>query len=202
MRVILIHGFNANPTTNFHPWLGAQLRDRGFEVVVPEIPLSTTSELNLPEIIEAMKSSIGYVKSSDIILGHSLGAFVALQYLEAVEMTETPRAVILVAAPWNVSRPELKRLFLADLDAEVLMWKEREFVVVHSRDDALVPFEHGEKLAAQFKARLIATQGDDHYMGEHYPVLLETIEEIAKRPFEYAPGQSLGDDYTGIQTLL
>lgn len=201
MRIILVHGFNASPTTNFHPWLSQELRDRRFDVVVPELPLSTKEELNLPAIIEAMKSQVGFIKSDDILLGHSLGAFIIPQYLEAVEMTETPRAVILVAAPWNVSRPEMQRLFLADLDAEVLMWKAREFVVVHSKDDALVPFEHGVRLAAQLKARLVETSGDDHYMGERYPVLLEVIEEIAKRPFEFAPGQSLTDDYIGIQTL-
>ena len=65
-----------------------------------------------------------------------------------------------------------------------------------------MPFEHGEKLAQQLKARLVATDGDDHFMGAAYPVLLETIEEISKRPFEFTPGQSLSDDYTGIQTLL
>ena len=202
MRVILIHGFNANPTMNFHPWLAGALRDKGFEVCVPELPLSTKEELNLPAIIETMKTQVGFIKSTDILLGHSLGAFIIPQYLEAVEMTETPRAVILVAAPWHVSRPELQRLFLADLDAEVMMWKAREFVVVHSKDDTLVPYEHGQRLATQLKARLVTTASDGHYMDERYPVLLETIEEIANRPFEFAPGQSLVDDYIGIQTLL
>lgn len=195
MRVILVHGFNANPTTNFHPWLADQLRDRRFEVVVPTLSLSTTEELNIPLIIEEMKSQVGYLKNDDILLGHSLGAFVILQYLEAVEMTETPRALIMVAAPWKVSRPELRRLFLVDLDAEVLMWKAREFVVIHSADDPMVPFEHGKRLAESLKARLVETQNDGHFMETEYPILLETIQEIALRPFEYAPGKSLADDF-------
>ncbi|NQV90767.1 alpha/beta fold hydrolase [Candidatus Uhrbacteria bacterium] len=202
MRIILVHGFNADPTKNFHPWLASALRDKGYEVVVPELPLSTKEEINLPEIVEIMKDQIGYLKSNDILLGHSLGAFIVLQYLEAIEMTETPRAVILVAAPWSVSRPELRRLFIADLDAEVLMWKAREYVIVHARDDEMVPFEHGEKLAVQLKARLVAPANGGHFMDAKYPVLLETIEEIANRPFEFAPGMSLEDDYTDIQTLL
>lgn len=204
MRVILIHGMNANPQKHFHPWLSGELRDRGFEIIVPELPLSVSDEegFNLPNIIEVMKEQIGYLKSDDILLGHSLGALVILQYLEAVEMTETPRAVILVGPPWKVSRPELRRLFVEDLDAEVLMWKAREYVVVHSHDDKIVPFEHGAKLASQLKARLVETQADGHFMEEKHPVLLEVIEEISKRPFEFTPGMSLGDDYTDIQTLL
>ncbi len=198
MRVIIVHGFNANPTTNFYPWLADQLRDRRFEVVVPTLTLTTTEELNLPLIIEEMKSQVGYLKNDDILLGHSLGAFIIMQYLEAVEMTETPRAIIMVAAPWKVSRPEIRRLFLMDLDAEVLMWKAREYVVVHSKDDQLVPFEHGKRLAETLKARLVETDGDGHYMDTSYPVLVETITEIAGRPFEYAPGKSLNDDFSSI----
>ncbi len=184
---------------NFHPWLKDELINNGFDVVTPELPLSTKDELDLPNIIEVMKDQVGYLKNDDIILGHSLGAFVALQYLEAVEMTETPRAVILVAAPWKVQRPSLRGLFIADLDAEVLMWKAREFVVVHSSDDKLVPVEHGKKLAAYLKAKLVETESEGHFMDEKYPILLETIKEISSREFEYAPGESLEDDFVDIK---
>lgn len=199
MRIILVHGFNANPQMNFHPWLADTLRDMGFEVETPELPLSTEDSLNLPEIIQAMKEQIGYLKSDDILVGHSLGAFIILQYLEAVEMTETPRAVVLIAAPWKVSRPELRQLFIADLDADVLMWKAREFFVVHSKDDNLVPFEHGQMLAEQLKAKLLAVDKQRHFMGEQYPILAEIIKRIAEKPIEYEPGAGLDDDYSNIR---
>lgn len=195
MRIILVHGFNANPDMNFHPWLAGQLREQGFEVITPKLSLSVNDEFNLPAIVEQMREQVGVLKSDDILLGHSLGAFIILQYLEAVEMTETPRAVIMVAAPWKVSKPELRQLFLVDLDADVLMWKAREFVVIHSKDDELVPVDHGKKLAAAFKARYIETEKDDHFMGEQYPILLQTIQEIAKTPFEFEPGKELNDDF-------
>lgn len=195
MRVILVHGFNATPQSNFHQWLANELREHGFEVVTPTLPLSSTNELNTQAVIEEMKRQVGYLKSDDILLGHSLGVFIILQYLEAVEMMQTPRAVVMVAAPLKVARPELRRLFLADLDADVLMWKAREFVVVHSKDDTLVPFEHGQKFTEMFKAKFVVTNNDDHFMGEKYPVLFETIEAIAKEPFEYAPGEGLRDDF-------
>tara|TARA_Y100000031_G_C8049647_1_gene305542 strand:+ start:50 stop:652 length:603 start_codon:yes stop_codon:yes gene_type:complete len=199
MRVILVHGFNATPQDNFNPWLADTLRDMGFEVETPELPLSTKDNLDLPQIIETMKDQVGYLKSDDILLGHSLGAFIILQYLEAVEMTETPRAVVLVAAPWKVSRQELKQLFIADLDADVLMWKAREFFVVHSKDDELVPFEHGERLAKQLKAKLLSVDKQGHFMGEEYPILAEIIKRIAEKPVEYDPGVGLSDDYINLQ---
>jgi predicted alpha/beta hydrolase family esterase len=198
MRVILIHGFNASPETNFHPWLRDELRDRGFDVVVPALGLRSDQELDLSAIIEEMKKQIGDIDANDILLGHSLGALLVLQYLQAVEMTETPRAVVLVAAPWKVSKPELRRLFMADLDADVTMWKAREFAVVHSKDDTLVPIEHGRKLAESLKARFIERDGDDHYMASAYPILRDLVVEISKTPVAYAPGVSLANDFENV----
>jgi len=201
MRVILVHGFNANPQMNFHPWLADALRAKGFIVETPTLNLSTKDEFHLPDIIESMKDQVGYLDNDDIILGHSLGAFIVLQYLEAVEMTETPRAVVLVAPPWKVSNPELKRLFIADLDADVLMWKAQEYVVVHSKDDKLVPFEHGQKLANVLRARLVEADGDDHYMGAEYPLLLKVVEDISKTPIVFEPGVGLNDDLAEVANI-
>lgn len=184
---------------NFHPWLSDQLRDRGFQAETPDLDLRADDDIDLKQTVSDLKDQIGFLKKDDILVGHSLGAFIVLQYLEAVEMTETPRAVVLIAAPWHVQKSELQRLFVADLDADVLMWKAREFVVVHSKDDELVPFEHGEKMAKALKAKLIAPEDCGHFMKEEYPILLETIQTIADTPFEYAPGEGLEDDFKSIR---
>ncbi|OGL66990.1 hypothetical protein A2856_00660 [Candidatus Uhrbacteria bacterium RIFCSPHIGHO2_01_FULL_63_20] len=196
MRVILVHGFNSSPEGQFIPWLAPALKDRGFEVVTPrlDLKLSEEGDLKIPELVEQMRGQAGFITSEDVLVGHSLGAFMVLQYLEGVEMTETPRAVVMVAPPWKVSKPELRRLFIVDLDADVLMWKAREYVVVHSKDDTMVPIEHARKLAEAFRAKFVETDGNGHFMGEQYPVLVEVIEDIKSRPFEYAPGQSLHDE--------
>jgi predicted alpha/beta hydrolase family esterase len=195
MRVILVHGFNSSPEQNFHPDLARSLREKGFEVVTPRLTLKTEGEIDLPAIIEEMRTQIGILKSDDILLGHSLGAFIILQYLEAVEMVETPRAVVMVAAPWKVMKPELRRLFLVDLDADVLMWKAREYVVVHSKDDTMVPIDHARRLAEAFKATLVETDACGHFMDACYPLLFDVIERLAATPFEYAPGQALADQF-------
>lgn len=195
MRAILIHGFNASPDENFHSWLRSQLQERGVEVVTPRLELHAHEDFDLASVIEDLKKQVGYLRGDDILLGHSLGGLIALQYLEAVEMTETPRAVVLVAVPWKVAKPELRRLFFADLDADVTMWKAREFVVVHSKDDKLVPIDHGRKLAESLKARFVERDGEGHYMDREYPILRDLLVEIANTPFEFAPGQSLTNDF-------
>ena len=198
MRVTLIHGFNATPQSNFHPWLKTELEKRGYEVRVPELPLKIGEEIEAQELLELMQEKLGLLTNEDIVLGHSLGGVLALRYLEFAELKTTPRAFIMVGAPWRVSRPELQSLFMTNLDYDVVPWKAAEFVVVHSKDDEMVPFDHAEKWAKILKARLIDTAGNDHYMGTEYPLLLEEIERIKNNPIDYTPGGSLNDDFKGI----
>ena len=193
MRIILIHGFNANPEMNFHPWLRDELHQAGFDVLAPELPFSGEPELF--EWLKAMEEQVGRIEADDIILGHSLGAVMALRYLEAAEMTGTPRALILVAAPWTHKRKEMQSFFMSDFDADVLMWKAKDFIIVHSKDDELVPFDHAKKYRDILRGKLLERKGEDHYMGEKYPILLQLIKKLAESEHEINPGEGLPDDF-------
>ena len=84
MRVTLIHGFNATPEMNFHPWLASTLRAKGYDVRVPELPLKAGETLEAEELMAIMDEKIGMLTNEDIVLGHSLGGVLALRYLEYV----------------------------------------------------------------------------------------------------------------------
>ncbi|MBU0531196.1 MAG: alpha/beta fold hydrolase [Candidatus Uhrbacteria bacterium] len=193
MRIILIHGFNANPEMNFHPWLRDELQKEGFEVLAPALPFS--GEPVLADWLKAMEEQVGRLDPDDIILGHSLGGVMALRYLEAAEMTGTPRAVVLVAAPWNLKKNAMQSFFTHELDADVLMWKANDFIIVHSKDDDKVPFDHAEKYAKMLKGKLLTREGEDHYMAEQYPVLLKIVQRLAEKDYSIDPGEGLPDDY-------
>lgn len=193
MRVILIHGYNSSPDENFHPWLADELRSRGFEVLIPRLPL--VEEPNVLECIQAVVTAAGRLDDQTIILGHSLGGVLALRYLEVAEAVSTPRAVILVGVPWFIRNEKVKTFFLSEFDFEVVMWKAKEFAVIHSHDDQIVPFDHAQKYAKMLGAELIAADGDDHYIGQRYPILLETVLKKAEALPEITPGQFLADDF-------
>jgi predicted alpha/beta hydrolase family esterase len=193
MRMILVHGYQANPDMNFHPWLRRELTARGFEVVSPPLPFS--GEADPMECLKELERTVGRVDAQTMLLGHSLGGVLALRFLEAAEAAAPPQAVILVGTPWSIKSENARPFFLTEFDFEVVMWKAREFVVVHSKDDRLVPFDHAEKYAKVLEADLIATEGDGHYMGLEYPVLLKTILQKSEPSPDLAPGKSLPDDY-------
>lgn len=196
MRIVLIHGYNSGPDQNFHPWLAEQLRSRGFEVIAPKIPLE--GEPEALACIEALVAAVGRLDEKTIILGHSLGGVMALRYLEAAEAASTPRAVILVGTPWQTKSEKTRNLFLSEFDYDVVAWKAKEFVVVHDKQDSMVPFDHAQKYQKMLNADLVETTGDDHFMDAQYPVLLETIIRKSEPLPPIEPGFTLPNRYADI----
>ncbi|MEK7665308.1 MAG: alpha/beta fold hydrolase [Patescibacteria group bacterium] len=197
MRIILIHGYNSSPEENFHPWLARELMDRGFEVIAPKLPLD--GEVESIACIEALVKAVGRLDENTIILGHSLGGVLALRYLEAAEAVSIPRACILVGAPWQTKSDKTRGLFLSEFDYDVVAWKAREFVIVHDKEDKLVPFDHAEKYARMLQGELVATTGNGHFMEKEYPILTETVLKKSEPPPPMLPGMSLPDAYVGIR---
>lgn len=196
MRIVLIHGYNSGPDQNFHPWLAAQLKEQGFEVIAPKLPLE--GEPDALACIDALVTAVGRLDEKTIIVGHSLGAVLALRYLEAAEAASTPRAVILVGAPWQTKSEKIKNLFLSEFDYDVVAWKAKEFVVIHDKEDQLVPFDHAQKFQKMLNAELIEASGADHFMDAQYPILLQTILKKSEPLPPIEPGHSLPNRYADI----
>ncbi len=197
MRIVLIHGYNSGPDQNFHPWLANELRERGFEVIAPKIPLE--GEVDVLACIDALIKEVGQLDDETILLGHSLGAVLALRYLEAAEAMATPRAVILVGAPYQTKSEKTRNMFLSEFDYEVVMWKTKEFVVVHDKDDKLVPFDHAQKYQKMLQAELVESTGNDHYMDAEYKILLDTVLKKSEPLPEIQPGATLPDAYKSFR---
>jgi predicted alpha/beta hydrolase family esterase len=196
MKIILIHGYKASSKTGFFPWLYDELRRQGHEVIAPDLP--NPEEPTPEEWTKFLLDQIGYVDDETIIVGHSLGGAQALRFLEAVEARSTPKGVILVATPWMIKDEKFRGFFMSELDFDVLMWKASRFIVMHSRDDQTIPFDHAEKYAKVLHAKLIETQNSGHFQGEAYPEILAAVQSIIDEEIIYEPGLSLTDEYSGM----
>lgn len=197
MKIVLIHGYKASPRTNFFPWLNEELRKKGYEVICPDLPNPESPDPE--EWTKFLVEAVGPIDDETIILGHSIGGAAALRFLEAAEMYSTPKACILVSTPWMIKSEQFRGFFLSELDFDVLMWKASRFVVVHSKDDTVIPFDHAKKYEDVLHAKLVETDGAGHFQGEQYPVLLNVIEACAKEEIEFEPGKGLESDYEEVE---
>ncbi|MBU1126154.1 MAG: alpha/beta fold hydrolase [Patescibacteria group bacterium] len=198
MKIVLIHGYKANSTSHFYPWLRDELRRLGHDVVLPDLPDPESPD---PEVwTKTLVEEVGPIDDETIVVGHSVGAAAALRFLEAAEAYSTPKACLLISPPWMIRSDDLRGFFLSELDFDVLMWKASRFVIIHSKDDDKIPFDHAEKYAAVLHAKLIErNNGEGHFLGEKYPIILETLKDIIEEKIEFAPGAVIEDEYSEIE---
>ncbi len=197
MRIILIPGYKATSASNFFPWLYEELRKLGHEVLTVNLPNVEAPDRD--EWTKALLEQVGALDDQTVIVGHSLGGAATLRFLEAAEAFTTPHAVVLISTPWMINSEQFRGFFMSELDFEVLMWKASKFVVIHSRDDKTIPFDHAEKYAKVLHAKLVEVADAGHFTGTEYPVLLETIKAVCNEPVVFAPGETLPDEFADLQ---
>ncbi len=196
MRIVLVHGYKSSSKGQFFPWLKDELRRKGHEVVALDFPNPEMPESE--EWFKLLSDEICPLTEDDILVGHSLGGAMLLRFLDNAEARTLPKGVVTVGAPWFINHEQLRSFFPMDFDYEVIMWKAKLFTVIHSKDDKVVPFDHAEKYQKMLHANLVETQSDGHFQGEQYPVILEEIQKIIDAQIEYAPGESLNDQFSGL----
>lgn len=196
MRIIGIHGYRSSPHRDFWPWLEDELKKRGHEVLIPELPDPENPD---PEAwTKALVEAARVLTDEDIIVGHSLGGAAALRFLEAAEARTTPKACVLISTPWFIKDERFRGFFLSDLDHDVLMWRASRFHILHAKDDDVIPVTHGQKYAQVFHGLLETPETGDHFTREQEPLILETILSAIDEPIVFAPGKSLPDAYADL----
>ncbi len=78
-RVIIIHGWEGKPESNWFPWLRNELEKRGVKVEVPEMP--DTDHPKESEWVPHLANIIDTPDEHTVLVGHSLGGITILRYL-------------------------------------------------------------------------------------------------------------------------
>jgi len=174
-NAIIIHGYGADPSSNWFPWLASELREEGWQVKVPDFgqDMVPSYEEWKKKFLEEVK---GLLPSETVLIGHSLGGALIPRVLSEWN-SEVFRASFLVAAPVeNIGWGNLQPFFDASrLGDAAKMGKVKLF---YSDDDPYVSLEHGEKYRDLLGGELTVEKGKEHLWQSTYEDLKESILEI------------------------
>lgn len=172
-RVVIAHGWADDPNVGWLNWLGEQLKQRGFEVSKPVFTEPDPKAFNLERWCQVMSEAVGAADEQTVLLGHSLGCYLVMQYLSSHDVKVA--GIVLVAGGLPTWRPELA----AQLDLEAIPGRASRRICIYSDDDRVVVPERSQELAQAIKAEEVVDAGKRHFAGlkglNELPSALEAV---------------------------
>jgi predicted alpha/beta hydrolase family esterase len=172
MKAYIFHGIEGHPQENWFPWLKDELNKIGIPTEVPQF-----SNTNFPDrdiwLKEAGELNID---QDTILIGHSLGAVLALRMLEAGHKA---KAVYLTAPFLNdLGWPVLKdsKFFADSFDWEKIKSSCAQIEVMGSINDPYVPTEQVREVGEQLGTKAEILDVYKHFNMTEFPHLLEKIK--------------------------
>lgn len=181
-RAILVHGWGSSSQGDWFPWVVRELRDRGYEVLVPDMPKS-----DIPGIdawTHYLQEVIGEFQESDLLIGHSIGCQTILR-----EITKEQKVVskVILVAPWilltNLENHEAERIaepwLTTPIDWEACRARIHETVCIFSDNDPFVPLaENKEAFVRQLNAEVLVLPSMGHISGDDGVLQLPQILQL------------------------
>ncbi len=183
-RVVIVHCWGGNPNYCWYPNTKKELEEKGFQVVVTEMPETDNPKLSL--WLPKLKDAVGKVDEDLYLVGHSAGVITILRFLEQLAAEEKVGGVIMVAGfTDNLGYKELINFFETPINFEKIKTKANRFVTIASDNDPYVDVKYGDILKEKLGAKLIIKHNFGHFSGEvdnkeSVTSLPDVAEEILK----------------------
>jgi predicted alpha/beta hydrolase family esterase len=167
-------------------WTGSLAEDlgEGYEVLVPPMPNKQNAKFQEWKIW--FERHFEYLNDGAILIGCSLGAMFLAKYLSKFELPFKPEAVLLMAGAYKLPYFDDKDcgdFLVTPEDVAEGIDKELKVVIVHSRDDFLVPYEHATALSEALEgSELMTFEDKNHFLVEEFPELLDKIRKVSNQP--------------------
>ena len=165
----------------FKDWKNSLPEELGenFEVLAPRMPNGTNAQYDEWKIW--FERIIPLLEDKPIFVGHSLGGIFLAKYLSENIVFKKPRAVILVAAPFDDENSD-ESLGSFNLSESLINISSQcdQIYFIQSEDDPYVLFEQLEKYRkALQEAKYIIFKDRGHFLLESFPELVRLIKDIS-----------------------
>ena len=186
-KAIIIHGWGANPESNWFQSVGNSLKDQGFQVEIPEMPNTDTPEINawVNKLIELAPKP----NRETYFIGHSIGCQTILRYLESLKGAVQVGKIVLVAPFFtlqNLEDRESKRITTPWLETPINFEKVKihlsNMTCIFSDNDPFVSLSEKEIFKALFNAKVIVEHNKGHFTSgdgfTDFPLVVKEITYI------------------------
>jgi len=175
-KVLILHGWFATPDDHWYKDLAVKLEKDGYKVTIPEL-----KDKDFPTLNSWKKCATeNFIFDRDTtIIGHSLGASLALNILQNLE---SPIDRLITVSGWDYwdLTPEHETFFPRKFDYEKIIGNTQERFAIHSDCDPYVTEFIAGEYAKRIDAKFIIVPGAKHFIKEDGADPIDEIVKIMK----------------------
>ncbi len=179
-RLVLIHGYDGDPSRDWLPWMISKLADKKIPVIAPYLPQPTNPVLS--EWLSTIDAAVGKPDTNTFFLAHSLGCLTLCRYLESLEANVKIGGVIFVAGSAGGTNIGLSNFDTSKIKPElILKHVNSENITQFWGTKDFIPKEKALKLGQLLKAKIIIVENAGHF-SEDFDIfeVPEVFSEIQK----------------------
>lgn len=186
-KIIIVHGWGSNPNADWHPWLKEKLQEKGYEVIIPEMPNSDEPEIE--RWVYHLTKSVGKIDKNTYFIGHSIGCQTIMRYLETLPEKIKIGKIIFVAGWFNLKNLESKEekriakpWLTKPINFSKIMKKTNDITVFLSTNEPYGCVKENErKFKDSLNAKVIIEKNKGHFTPEYgVTEVPEVLNEILK----------------------
>lgn len=157
--LVLVHGWEGSPTTDWFPWLAKKMSDK-YQVFNMSMPNPAHPTKN--EWVKHLEDHVKPSASTDFV-AHSIGCMAVLRFIERLD--KKVGKVVLVA-PYidNIKNYKtIQSFFARKLNEEQIIKNCEQIFCLFSDDDPYVPLSMKDEVEKRLKAETKVCEGYGHF---------------------------------------
>lgn len=174
-RIIIIHGWSGSSKGDWLPWLAAELKKVGHEVVVPDMP--DADKPVIEKWVGKLAEVVGTPDENTYFIGHSIGCQTILRYLETIKQ---PVGGALFVAGWfnleNLEDKESEQIAKPWIEVPINIEKVKAVLpkstLLISDNDPYGAFEENKKKFSGFVTKEVVVHNAEHFNEPEEPAVL------------------------------
>lgn len=158
-NALILHAYTNTPDGNWYQWLKKELENIGYEVWIPLLPTMNDPQPDMTQMLKIILDK-GFVDEDTVVIGHSLGAVLAIRLAELVKFREG-----IVLAGWDFDDLDPRDdLFWPDqIDHKKVKLNVAKWIVPISENDPYVSSYMTERMAERLGGKVIKVGKKGHF---------------------------------------
>jgi len=130
-NAIIFHGTGDNPNSFWLPWLSDKLKERGFEVSVPQLP-----DADIPDLKKWLPVGLDHKYNPEtVIIGHSAGGPLELSILEKINVKIRQAILVSGYARPKGEKKEAEKILQDKYDWRKISSNVNDVIFINSDND-------------------------------------------------------------------